>query len=64
MNGLHNIVYWLFPSGAAVAEWVAAIATGCLVVAGFIQLKAIRANNVELKRQADEQRDCRGKARV
>ncbi|MHB8303268.1 MAG: hypothetical protein ACYDC6_10595 [Acidobacteriaceae bacterium] len=31
-----------FPSGAAVAEWVAAIATGCLVLAGLIQLKAIR----------------------
>jgi hypothetical protein len=23
MIGLHHIVYWLFPSGAAVAEWAA-----------------------------------------
>ena len=49
MIGLHHIVYWLFPSGAAVAEWVAALATGCLVGAGFIQLQAIR-------KSAEEQR--------
>ncbi|MHB1743524.1 MAG: hypothetical protein ACYCRE_01995 [Acidobacteriaceae bacterium] len=42
MNSLHCFLHWLFPSGAAVAEWVAAFATGCLVGAGFIQLKAIR----------------------
>ena len=42
MNSLPHILHWLFPSGAAVAEWAAAIATGCLVGAGFIQLQAIR----------------------
>ncbi len=51
MNCLHHIVYWLFPSGAAVAEWVAAIATGCLVGAGFIQLKAIRKGAEEQRQR-------------
>lgn len=50
MNSVPHILHWLFPSGAAVAEWVAAIATGCLVGAGFIQLKAIREG-------AEEQRE-------
>lgn len=57
MSSLPHTLHWLFPSGAAVAEWLAAIATGCLVGAGFIQLRAIRNNNDELKRQADEQRE-------
>ncbi len=51
MNHLPNVFYWLFPSGAAVAEWVAAIATGCLVRAGFIQLKAIRAGAEEQRQR-------------
>ncbi len=50
MNSLHCFLHWLFPSGAAVAEWVAAAATACLVGAGFIQLKAIRKG-------AEEQRE-------
>ncbi len=51
MNCLHHIVHWLFPSGAAVAEWAAALATACLVGAGFIQLKAIREGAEEQREQ-------------
>ncbi len=51
MNSLPHILHWLFPSGAAVAEWVAAFATACLVGAGFIQLKAIREGAAEQREQ-------------
>jgi hypothetical protein len=57
MNCLHHIVYWLFPSGAAVAEWVAAVATGVLACFAWIPLFALRKSLGDAaKAQQDKKR--------
>lgn len=67
MNCLHHIGHWLFPSGAAVAEWIAAAATTGLVIYGRIQLKAIRKGAEEQRarwKREDEIRSEEKKPKV
>lgn len=57
MNCLHHVVHWLFPSGAAVAEWVAAAATGVLAGFAWIPLSALRKSlGDSAKAQQDKKR--------